>query len=268
MTLPYTPGTEGAGVVVAVGDGVTDVRVGDRVASEGFRGSYAELAIAPAARLVPLPAGVTTTTAAAAILQGITAHYLTRSTYPLNVGEWCLVHAAAGGVGLLLCQLARRLGAHAIGTASTTAKQALAREAGAVSVVSYEAFTGEVRRLTEGRGVSVVYDSVGRTTFDLSLECLTRRGMMVLFGQSSGPVPPMDPQILNRRGSLYLTRPTIAHHVVTRDELMARCMELFGWIASGTLVIRIGATFPLADAAEAHRSLESRQTTGKVTLRS
>lgn len=265
---PYIPGREGAGVVTAVGDGVAGLRVGDRVASEGFVGSYAELAVAPADKLVVLPSAVDTRTGAAVMLQGLTAHYLATSTYPLKPGDTCLVHAAAGGVGLLLCQIASRLGARVIGTTSTPAKAALAREAGAGEVILYteQDFVAEVRRLTSGRGVQVVYDSVGKTTFDGSLDCLMRRAMMVLFGQSSGPVPPVDPMLLNRKGSLFLTRPNLVDYVATRDELVERANALFEWIAAGQLRVRVDRTFPLEHAAEAHRVLEARQTTGKVLL--
>ncbi|AHG93071.1 Alcohol dehydrogenase zinc-binding domain protein (plasmid) [Gemmatirosa kalamazoonensis] len=266
--LPFTPGSEGAGTVVAVAPDVTTVRVGDRVASESLVGAYAELAAAPAARLVALPHGVDTRTGAAVMLQGLTAHYLATSTYPLQPGDACLVHAGAGGVGLLLCQIASRRGARVIATVSTAEKEALARAAGAHDVIRYteQDFVAEVKRRTGGAGVPVVYDSVGRTTFDGSLDCLARRGMLVLFGQSSGPVPPVDPQILNRKGSLFLTRPTLAHYTATRDELVARADELLGWVADGSLDVRVGATFPLADAADAHRALEGRATTGKVLL--
>jgi NADPH:quinone reductase len=268
VPLPFTPGREGAGTVVAVGDGVTVVKVGDRVASETLNGSYAELALASADRLVVLPDGVDPKTGAAVMLQGITAHYLAMSTYPLRRETWCLVHAAAGGVGLLLCQIASHIGSAVIGTTSTREKAALAREAGAFEVILYTEtdFAEEVKRLTGGRRVQVVYDSVGKATFDKSLDCLAPRGMMVLFGQSSGPVPPFDPQILNQKGSLYLTRPTIAHYVATRAELLARANELLGWVRIGALRVRVDRTFPLAEAAEAHRALESRQTTGKVLL--
>jgi NADPH:quinone reductase len=268
LPLPFTPGAEGAGTVVAVGDGVTSVRVGERVASETLKAAYAELAVARAERLVSLPDGVDTRTGAAVMLQGLTAHYLATSTAPLAKGDWCVVHAGAGGVGLLLTQIATRLGARVIATVSTAEKEALAREAGAEHVVRYTErdFAAEARRLTDGRGVRVVYDSVGRTTFDASLDALAVRGTMVLFGQSSGPVPPFDPQVLNRKGSLYLTRPTLAHYVATRDELAARAGELLGWVADGSLRVRVGAEFPLGDAAEAHRALEARATTGKVLL--
>jgi NADPH:quinone reductase len=268
MKTPFTPGGEGAGTVTAVGAGVTAVRVGDRVASHELRGTYAELAIAVADRLVVLPDAIDAHTGAAAMLQGMTAHYLATSTYPLRRGEWCLVHAAAGGVGLLLCQIASRLGARVIGTVSTAEKEALAREAGAHEVIRYteQDFVAEVRRITGGQGVQVVYDSVGRTTFDGSLDCLARRGLLALFGQSSGPVPPFDPQILNRKGSLYLTRPTLGAYVATREELAARASDLLGWISDGSLRVRIDRTFPLAQAADAHQALESRATMGKVLL--
>ena len=265
--LPFTPGSEGAGTVVAVGPGVTSVKVGDRVASETLKGAYAQLAVARAERLVALPNGVDARTGAAVMLQGLTAHYLATSTYPLKPGDTCLVHAGAGGVGLLLTQLAVRRGARVISTVSTAEKEALAREAGAHDVIRYTErdFVAEVRWLTGGAGVQVVYDSVGRTTFDGSLDCLARRGMLVLFGQSSGPVPPFDPQILNRKGSLFLTRPTLAHYAVG-EELAARSAELLGWVADGSLAVRVGAEYPLADAAAAHRALEGRETTGKVLL--
>ena len=268
VQTPFTPGGEGAGTVVAIGAGVTAVRVGDRVASTDLRGSYAEHAVAPADRLVTLPDAIDARTGAAAMLQGMTAHYLATSTYPLRRGDWCLVHAAAGGVGLLLCQIASRRGARVIGTVSTAEKETLAREAGAHEVIRYteQDFVAEVRRITEGRGVQVVYDSVGKTTFDGSLDCLARRGMLVLFGQSSGPVPPLDPQILNRKGSLFLTRPTLAAYVATRDELTARASEILGWIADGSLNVRIDRSFPLGQAASAHRALEARATMGKVLL--
>jgi NADPH2:quinone reductase len=266
--LPFTPGSEGAGTVAAVGPGVTSVKVGDRVASETLKGAYAELAVARAERLVALPDGVDTRTGAAVMLQGLTAHYLATSTYPLKPGDTCLVHAGAGGVGLLLTQIAVMRGARVVSTVSTAEKEALAREAGAHDVIRYteQDFVAEVKRLTGGAGVQVVYDSVGRTTFDGSLDCLARRGMLVLFGQSSGPVPPVDPQILNRKGSLFLTRPTLAHYAATREELAARSAELLGWMADGSLKVRVGAEYPLADAAAAHRALEGRETTGKVLL--
>lgn len=264
--LPFTPGSEGAGEVVAVGHGVTEVAIGDRVVSESFRGTYAELAVAPADRLVRVPRGVSTEVAAAVMLQGLTAQYLTTSTYALNAGDWCVVHAAAGGVGLLLCQLGAKRGAHVIGTASSSEKQQRARAAGAESVVSYADFVTEVKRRTGGRGVQVVYDSVGKSTFDASLDALAPRGMLVSFGQSSGAVGPIDPLVLSRKGSLYLTRPTLAHYVPTRDELLARSEQLFRWVEEGAISVRIDRAIPLAKAAEAHRALESRQTSGKVLL--
>lgn len=268
MTLPFTPGSEAAGVVEAVGAGVTTVRPGDRVAYAGVLGAYATHALVPAARLVPIPDGVDARTAAAVMLQGMTAHYLTHSTYPLKAGDTALIHAAAGGVGLLFVQMARMRGARVIGTVSTEAKAALAREAGADEVILYtqQDFEAEVKRLTDGRGVQVVYDSVGRTTFDKSLNCLAPRGYLVSFGQSSGPVPPLDPQVLSQKGSLFLTRPTMAHYILTREELLARAGDVLGWVRSGRLTVRIDRTFPLAQAAEAHRYLASRQSAGKLLL--
>lgn len=266
--LPYTPGSEGAGVVVALGSGITDVAVGDRVASQNFLGAYAELAVARADRLVVLPEGLESRDGAAAMLQGMTAHYLAASTHTLQAGDCCLVHAAAGGVGLLLCQLARRHGAFVIGTVSTPDKAALARDAGANETINYtkQDFVAEVKRITGGVGVQVVYDSVGATTFLKGLDCLAPRGMMALFGQSSGPVEPVDPQILNQKGSLFLTRPTLAHYVATPAELRWRAGELLGWIRDGSLRLRIDRDLPLARAADAHRALEARETTGKVLL--
>ncbi len=264
----FTPGTEGAGRVAAVGEGVTSVRAGDRVASVNLLGSYAELARAPADRLVLLRENVDTRTGAALMLQGLTAHYLATSTYPLSQSAWCLIHAAAGGVGLLLAQVARIRGARIIGTVSTEQKAELARQAGVDEVILYtkQDFVAEVRRITGGRGVSVVYDSVGKTTFDGSLSCLAPRGMLVLFGQSSGPVAPFDPQLLNSKGSLFLTRPTVNHYVATTDELRSRAADLFEWVETGALKVRVDRSYPLADAAAAHRALESRSTTGKVLL--
>ena len=266
--LPLLSGNEGAGTVEAVGEGVTEVRPGDRVAWASGPGSYATHVTVPAKRLVPVPEGLDTRAAAAAMLQGMTAHYLTRSTYRLGRGDACLVHAAAGGVGLLLCQMAKRAGAFVIGTVSTEEKAALARAAGADEVILYTRadFQAETRRLTGGQGVSVVYDSISKDTFDKSLASLRPRGMLVLFGQSSGAVPPFDPQALNRFGSLFLTRPSLHHHTATREELLERAGDVLGMIQRGELSIRIGATFPLADAAEAHRALAGRATTGKVLL--
>jgi NADPH2:quinone reductase len=268
VSLPTTLGEEGAGTVTAVGSGVQDVHVGDRVAWAGVTGAYAEYATVPAARLVPLPDGVTARDGAALMLQGMTAHYLATSTWPLSAGDRCLIHAAAGGVGLLLVQIAKKRGAHVIGTAGSEEKAVLAREAGADAVIVYtrQDFVDETKRRTAGEGVHVVYDSVGVTTFLKGLDVLVPRGMMVLFGQSSGPVAAMDPQLLNRKGSLFLTRPTLGHYVATRDELLARAGDLFGWVRDGTLAVRIGAEYPLADAAEAHRALAGRTTTGKVLL--
>jgi NADPH2:quinone reductase len=234
-----------------------------------YRGSYAEYALVPASLLVKVPEQVDLETAAAVMLQGMTAHYLTRSTWPLREGQSCLVHAAAGGVGLLLCQMAKGLGAHVIGTAGTPEKAALAREAGADAVILYteQDFEPEVRRITEGRGVDLVYDSVGATTFMKSLNCLRPRGMMVTFGQSSGAIPPFDPLILNQKGSLFVTRPSLGHYTATRDELLWRAGDVLSAVAAGNLQVRIDRTWPLAEAAGAHRALESRQTTGKVLLK-
>ena len=268
QTHPFTPGGEGAGTVTAIGSGVTAVKVGDRVASQELRGAYAEVALAVADRLIALPDAIDARSGAAAMLQGMTAHYLATSTYPLSRGDWCLVHAAAGGVGLLLCQIASRRGAHVIGTVSTAEKEALARAAGAEEIIRYteQDFVAEVRRLTGGQGVQVVYDSVGRTTFNGSLDSLARRGMLVLFGQSSGPVPPFDPQILNRKGSLFLTRPSLGAYVATREELIARASDVLGWIGTRSLKLRVDRSFPLSQAADAHRALEARETMGKVLL--
>jgi NADPH2:quinone reductase len=266
--LPLTPGFEGAGTVVAVGPGVADVKVGDRVAYTGVPGSYAQMNVTPADRLVRLPDGLTFRDGAAAMLQGMTAHYLVASTYPLARGECCLVHAAAGGVGLLLCQMAKMRGATVIGTVSTPEKAALAKAAGADHVIRYttEDFEAETKRLTGGRGVDVVYDGVGATTFDKGLNCLRPRGMMVLFGQASGPVPPLDLQVLNTRGSLFVTRPSLNAYIATREELLQRAGDVLGWIRDGRLKLRIEHAFPLEQAPDAHRALEGRRTTGKVLL--
>jgi NADPH2:quinone reductase len=268
MKLPYIPGEEGAGTVAAVGPGVEDVRVGERVASVNLRGAYAELAVADANRVVAIPDGVSARDAAAVMLQGMTAHYLATSVHALQPGERCLVHAAAGGVGLLLCQIAKRRNAIVFGTTSSEVKARLARRAGADEVIDYTThdFAAEVARLTDGELLRVVYDSVGATTWAQSLDCLAPRGMLVLFGQSSGVVPPIDPLVLSRKGSLFLTRPTLAHYVATRDELVWRAGELLGWVSDGSLSVRIDRDVPLADAAEAHRAIESRRTTGKVLL--
>jgi NADPH:quinone reductase len=266
--LPFTPGTEGAGTVVAVGPGVDELRVGERVASHAFTAAYAELAIARADRLVVLPDEVSARQGAAAMLQGMTAHCLATSVYALQPGDVCLVHAAAGGVGLLLCQIAKRRNAIVIGTVSTEEKAQLARKAGADEVILYsqQDFVAEVARITGGARARVVYDSVGATTFSKSLDCLAPRGMMVLFGQSSGPVPPFDPLLLMQKGSLVLTRPTLTHYVASRDELVWRAGEVLGWVRDGSLSLRIDRDVPLAHASEAHRALEGRRTTGKVLL--
>ncbi len=266
--LPMTLGLEAGGTVTAVGPNVTEVKVGDKVAYTGVAGAYAQFAAVPAQRLVVLPASVSTRQGAAAMLQGMTAHYLACSTYPLKKGDTCLVHAAAGGVGLLLCQIAKMRGARVIGTVSTEEKAKLAREAGADEVILYtkQDFEAEVKRLTSGKGVQVVYDSVGKTTFDKGFNCLALRGLMVLYGQSSGPLGPFDPQVLNAKGSLFLTRPSLVHHVATRDELLARAGDVLGWIRDGKLRLRTEFEFALKDAAEAHRALEGRKTTGKVLL--
>jgi len=268
IQTPFTLGSEGAGIVDAVGSGVTEVRKGDRVAYSMVIGAYAEFAVVPAWRLVPVPVNVDAKSAACLMLQGMTAHYLTHSTYALKKGETALVHAAAGGVGLLLIQIAKQLGANVIGTVSTEAKAQLAKEAGADHVILYTQsdFLAEVKKLTDNRGVHVVYDSVGQTTFDKSLECLKPRGYLVLFGQSSGPVPPFDPGKLGAKGSLFLTRPSLAHYTLNRDELLQRADDLFNWTASGKLKLRIEKTFAMANAADAHRDLEGRKTTGKVIL--
>jgi NADPH2:quinone reductase len=266
--LPAILGMEGAGTVTTVGSGVSDVRVGDRVGYTGIRGAYAQYAAVPAERLVPLPQSVTAKQGAAAMLQGMTAHYLASSTYPLKGGDTCVVHAAAGGVGLLLCQIAKMRGARVIGTVSTDEKAKLAREAGADEVILYtrQDFEAEVKRLTGGTGVQVVYDSVGKDTVDRSFNSLVPRGMLVLYGQSSGSIAPIDPQTLTAKGSLYLTRPSLTNYISTRQELLQRSGEVLGWIQAGKLKMHIGAEYPLKDAAGAHRALESRKTTGKVLL--
>jgi NADPH:quinone reductase len=268
LQTPFTLGTEGAGIVDAVGPNVTEVKKGERVGYAMIPGSYAEYAIVPAARLVPIPPNIDARTAAALMTQGMTAHYLTHSTYPLKKGETALLHAAAGGVGLLLIQIAKQLGATVIGTVSTEAKAKLAKEMGADHLILYTQsdFLAEVKKLTDGRGANVVYDSVGQTTFDKSLDCLRPRGYLVLFGQSSGPVPPFDPGKLAAKGSLFLTRPSLAHYTLERSELLQRANDIFNWTAIGKLKVRIDKTFPMAEAAESHRQLEGRKTTGKVIL--
>ncbi len=265
---PFTLGMEGAGVVDAVGSEVKEVKKGERVAYAMELGSYVEFAVVPAWKLVPLPQNIESNLAAAVLLQGMTAHYLTQSTYALKKGEVALVHAAAGGVGLLLIQVAKRLGATVFGTVSTEAKAQLAKEAGADEVILYSQtdFASEVKKLTNGQGVHVVYDSVGKDTFDKSLDCLRPRGYMVLYGQSSGPVPTLNPGALAGKGSLFLTRPTLVHYSSSREELLQRANDLFSWIAAGKLKVRIEKTFPLSEAAEAQRQMEGRKTTGKVLL--
>lgn len=268
VPLPFTPGSEAGGRVIEIGPGVSEVKVGDEVVSQNFAGSYAEFALARADRLVVLPVGVSPRVAAAVMLQGMTAHYLACSTFPLNSTHTCLVHAGAGGVGLLLCQIAHLRGARVIATVSTEEKGALARSAGANEVILYteQDFQVETRRLTGGAGVQVVYDSVGRTTFAKSLDCLAPRGMLVLYGQSSGPVEPVDPQTLSGKGSLFLTRPTLGHYVATRAELLERASTVLGWVADGSLRVLVGREFPMSAAGEAHAELEGRRTVGKVLL--
>lgn len=268
IPAPFTPGVEAAGVVDAVGDGVSGFSVGDRVAYGLTIGSYAEYSLVDAGVAVPLPADVTFEEGAAAMIQGMTAHYLACSTYPLQPTDTCLIHAAAGGTGALLVQIAKIRGARVIGTVSTAEKEAIARECGADEVIRYteKDFEEEVKRLTDGAGVNVVYDSVGKTTFDKSLNCLRPRGYMVLFGQASGIVPPVDPQILNQKGSLFLTRPVLGAYTLTREELLGRAGDVFRWIGEGKLKIRQDQTFPLAEAQAAHEYLEGRQTKGKVLL--
>ncbi len=266
--LPYTLGQEAAGTVVSVGADVTSVKPGDHVAWCGVPGTYAEFAVAPADRLVAVPAGVSSQQAAAAILQGMTAHYLAHSAYKIQSGDEVLIHAGAGGTGLLLTQIAKSLGARVFTTVSTEEKAALSRAAGADEVILYTQtdFAAEVKRLTSGRGLPVVYDSVGKSTFDQSLTCLRRRGVLVLFGGSSGAVPPFDLIRLSTLGSLYVTRPTLKDYVVTRSDLMARAADVFNGVAAGTLKLRLEHTYPLAEAAQAHRDIESRGTTGKLLL--
>jgi NADPH2:quinone reductase len=269
VPLPLTLGEEGAGVVESVGPGVTDVKPGDRVAWASVTGAYAEFAVVNAARLVPVPGDIDMKLAAAVMLQGMTAHYLACSLYPLKPGDRCLIQAAAGGAGLLLVQIAKKRGAFVIGTAGSKEKAGLARAAGADETIEYTShdFVAETKRITGDRGVHVVYDSVGKTTFLPGLDLLVPRGMMALFGQSSGPVDPIDPQLLNRKGSLFLTRPTLQHYTATRDELFRRAKDLFTWIGNGELSVRVGAEYELGQAGEAQRALESRRTTGKVVLR-
>jgi NADPH2:quinone reductase len=268
VSLPYIPGLEGAGVVDKLGDQVKRFQPGDRVAYTGISGGYAEYICVPENRLVKIPDNVSAEQAAAVMLQGMTAHYLTRSSFPLKSGDSCLVHAAAGGVGLLLVQLAKQLGATVYGTVSTEEKAELARNAGADRVIIYtrQDFEEEIKKLTNGKGLQVVYDSVGQVTFEKSLNCLAPRGYMVLYGQSSGKVEPFDPQILNRKGSLFLTRPSLMHYIADRKELEQRSDDILSAVASGELLVHINQKFPLAEAAQAHKVLEGRKTTGKVLL--
>ncbi len=268
VPLPFTPGGEGAGIVEAVGPAVTDVSVGDRVAFASATGAYAQAVNIPANALVPVPDSIDLTVAAAVMLQGMTAHYLSHDTYALQTGQTALVHAAAGGVGLLLVQMATQRGARVLGTVSNAEKADLARQAGAEVVLDYmtEDFVAGARSFSQGRGVDVVYDSVGYRTFDSSLDCLRPRGMLVLFGQSSGPVLPFNPQILNQKGSLFLTRPTLKDYIATRAELLRRSGDLFAWITAGTLAVRIDRTYPLDEVAAAQTALASRETKGKVLL--
>ena len=268
VQLPFVLGQEGAGIVSAVGAEVKNVKIGDRVAYAGVMGSYAELASVPASRLVRIPDSLNFEQAAAAMLQGMTAHYLVKSTYPLKRGETALIHAAAGGVGLLLVQMAHQIGARVIGTVSTEAKADLARQAGADHVILYTKtdFEAETKKITNNEGVHVVYDSVGKTTFEKSLNVLRPRGYMVLFGGSSGAVPQFDPLLLTQKGSLFLTRPSMGHYVVAREELEQRANDVLGAIAAGKLKLRIEHRYPLSQAQQAHKDLEGRKTTGKLVL--
>ncbi|MGA6984303.1 MAG: quinone oxidoreductase [Candidatus Sulfotelmatobacter sp.] len=266
--LPFVPGQEGAGTVTALGADVKSMKVGDRVAWTAVLGSYAEYAAIPTDRLVSVPPGVSEESAAAAMLQGMTAHYLSHDAYPLKPGETALIHAAAGGVGLLLVEMAHNIGVRVIATVSTDEKAKLAREAGADEVILYTQsdFEVETKKLTGGNGVDVVYDSVGKTTFEKGLNVLRPRGMMVLFGGSSGAVLPFDPIVLSQKGSLYLTRPSLTNYIATRDELLRRSSAVFGMIAAGKLKLRIQHKYPLNEAQRAHRELEGRKTTGKLLL--
>lgn len=264
--FPAALGGEGAGTITALGDEVTNFSVGDRVAWAGVHGSYAEQVVVPAGRLVPVPPDVGLKAAAAVLLQGMTAHYLCFSTYPVRAGDVAVVHAAAGGVGLLLTQMVKRRGGVVLATTSGGEKAELARGAGADHVTGYGEFRSAVAEVTGGAGAHVVYDGVGQATFDESLASLRPRGMMVLYGAASGQVPPFDPQRLNSGGSLFLTRPTLAHYVADRDELLWRARDLFGWMAKGQLDVRIGGTYPLAEAARAQEDLAARRTTGKLLL--
>jgi NADPH:quinone reductase len=268
LPLPFVPGGEGAGIVDEIGPDVSEVKEGDRVAYAMGAASYAERAVMPAAKLVKLPEWLSTQDAAALMLQGLTVHYLLRSTYEVKKGDPILIHAAAGGVGLLMVQAAKHLGAFVIGTCSTEEKAQTVRDAGADEVILYtkQNFLEETKNIMRGVGVAAVYDSVGQATYERSLDCLRPRGILVLFGQSSGPVASFNPSILAQKGSLYLTRPSLAHYILTREELMQRTSELFDWIQSGVVKIRIDSTFPLAKVADAHRKLESRASSGKILL--
>ncbi len=266
VQLPFTLGEECAGVVDAIGTGVSEFKVGDRAASAFAPGAYAEYAIVPANKLVPLPDDVSAKDAAAILLQGMTAHYLTHDTYPIEAGNTVLVHAAAGGTGMLAVQMAKLRGARVIGTTSTEAKAQLARDAGADEVFMYDSVDADVKRATGGRGVDAVYDSVGKDTFDRSLNCLRPRGTMVLFGQASGAVPPFDLQILNAKGSLYITRPSLGAYIQTRDDLLNRASAVLGMVASGKIKVKVDREFALKDAPDAHRALASRGTSGKILL--
>ena len=268
VPLPFVAGQEGAGTITKIGSEVKSLKVGERVAWCGVLGSYAEYAAVPSDRLVLIPQGVSEQQAAAAMLQGMTAHYLVHDVHPLKKGETALLHAAAGGVGLILTQMAHHIGARLIGTVSTEEKAKLARNAGADEIILYSQidFETETKRLTDGHGVDVVYDSVGKTTFEKGLNVLRVRGMMALFGGSSGPAPPIDPIILSQKGSLFLTRPTLFHYTATREELEKRSGDVFAMIAAGKLKLRIAHTYPLAQVQQAHRDLEGRKTTGKILL--
>ena len=268
VAVPFTPGMEGAGVVESIGRNVTEIQPGDRVAYAMTVGSYAQYALVPAWQLVKLPDGIDYELGAAVMLQGMTAHYLTQTAFPLKPGDTILLHAAAGGAGLLIVQMAKRQGARVFGTVSSEEKGRLAREAGADEIIFYTRsdFEAEVKKLTSGKGVNVVYDSVGKSTFEKSLNCLALRGTLVLFGQSSGPVAPLDPGLLASKGSLFLTRPSLSHCTATREELLYRAGDVLDWVASGHLKVRLEKTFPLTEAAEAHRQLEGRLTAGKILL--
>ena len=266
IELPYTPGVEAAGTVAAAGDGVREFSVGDRVAWANVQGAYAEKAVVPAKEVVPVPDGVGLEDAAASLLQGMTAHYLTRSTYPVQAGDTVLVHAAAGGMGLLLTQAAKALGARVIATASTPDKEKLAKDAGADVTMGYDGFADRVRELTGGEGVAAVYDGVGAPTFDGSLASLRRRGTLALYGAAGGAVPPFDPQRLNRAGSVYLARPSLTHFIERREELLERAADVYGWVASGAVKVHVGRRYDLAEAAAAHADLEARRSTGKLLL--